>query len=100
MNAPTTERYPYLRLITDAGTVVAGSVAVVIFLAGSLSSCRMGGIGIPISILITAALAWIAYIAVMARIEAVRAILQIEDDVRELLARGRDQAATPEKPPA
>lgn len=69
------ERYPYLRLITDAGNIVAGLVAVLVFVAGSASGCRMGGVAGFASFVVTGGLAWVVYMAVMAQIEAHRVML-------------------------
>lgn len=93
-----TDRYPYLRLITDAGNIVAGLVAGLVFLMAMLSGLRLGVVG---ALLLSVVLAWVAYVAVMARIESARVLLQIEDNLRELLA--RETAGAPsanDRPPA
>jgi len=72
-------RYPYLRLITDAGHVAAATVALVVLLGGTLTGCRIGGgLGLA-STLVSVGAAWIAYVAVMAQVEAARLLLQIAD---------------------
>lgn len=75
-------RSPYLRLITDAGPVAAAAVAMVVLLGGILGGCRLGGAVGLMSVVVSAVAAWIAYIAVMAQVEAARLLLQIGDDLR------------------
>lgn len=86
-----TDRYPYLRLITDAGNIVAGLVAALVFVTAMLAGLRLGGLG---ALLLSFVLAWVAYVAAMARVESARVLLQIEDNLRELLARENIRAAS------
>ncbi len=93
-----TDRYPYLRLITDAGNIVAGLVAGLVFVTVMLSGLRLGVVG---ALLLSTVLAWVTYVAAMARIESARVLLQIDDNLRELLAR-ETAGAMPsnDRPPA
>ena len=77
------DRYPYLRFIIDAAQLIAGAVAVLIVLCGSVSSCHHGGFGGLFSFLITLALGAVAYVAVMAKIEVLRVLLDIEQTTRQ-----------------
>jgi hypothetical protein len=92
------ERYPYLRFVVDAAQVIAGVVAVIVFLGGTLSACRHGGFGGLVSFGITALTACLVYVAIMVQIEVLRVFLDIESATRQLLAtrRGANDAAPPD----
>ncbi len=80
------ERYPYIQFIIDAGQIIAGALAVIIFIGGTVSSCHQGGGGGFFSFLVTILLAAAVYVVVMVRIEALRVFLDIESATRQLLA--------------
>ena len=77
------DRYPYLRFVIDAAQLIAGAVAVIIVLAGTLSSCHQGGFGGVFSFLITLAFAAVAYVVVMVKIEVLRVLSDIEQTTRQ-----------------
>jgi len=72
------DRYPYIRFVIDAAPVIAGAIAVMVLLGGTVQSCHHGGFGGFISFLITAALACVVYVAVMVKIELLRVVLDIQ----------------------
>ena len=80
------ERYPYIQFIIDAGQIIAGALAVITFIGGTVSSCAQGGFGGFLSFLATILLAAVVYVVVMVRIEALRVFLDIENTTRQLLA--------------
>lgn len=88
------ERYPYIRFVIDAAQLIAGAVAVIILLGGTISSCHQGGFGGVTSFVITVAIAGVAYVAVMVRIESLRVFLDIESATRQWQA-ARGQPVTP-----
>ena len=77
------DRYPYLRFVIDAAQLIAGAVAVIIVLGGVVSSCHHGGFGGVFSFLITLAVAAVAYVVVMVKIEVLRVLLDIEQTTRQ-----------------
>ena len=77
------DRYPYIRFVIDAAHLIAGAVAAIIALAGLFSSCHHGGFGGIFSFLITLAIAAVAYVVVMVKIEVLRVILDIEQTTRQ-----------------
>ncbi len=80
------DRYPYIRFVIDAAHLIAGAVAVIIVLGGFVSSCQHGGFGGVLSFLVTLAVAAVAYIVVMVKIEILRVILDIEQTTRQTRA--------------
>ena len=91
------DRYPYLRFVIDAANVIAGAVAAVIFLSGTVHSCHHGGFPGFISFLITIGIAVIAYVVVMVKLEVLRVLLDIERSTRQAHAASR--ADPPAAPP-
>jgi predicted lipid-binding transport protein (Tim44 family) len=89
------ERYPYLRFIIDAAQVIAGAVAVIVLLGGTFSSCHRGGFGGFFSFLIALAIAAVVYIVVMAKIEFLRALLDIESNTRQSTAQRQASTSGP-----
>lgn len=94
------ERYPYIRFVIDAGQVIAGAVALIFFLGGTVSSCQQGGFGGFIGFLISIAIACIVYVAVMVWIETLHVFLDIENSTRQLQAAQRPPAESPPSTPA
>jgi hypothetical protein len=84
------ERYPYIRFVIDTAQLIAGAVALVILLGGTAASCHHGGIGGLLEFLLTAAVAGLAYVAVMVRIDALRVLLDVERALREASPPGRN----------
>ena len=72
------DRYPYIRFVIDAAPVIAGAIAVIVLLGGTVESCHRGGFGGFLSFLITAAVACVVYVVVMVKIEVLRVLLDIE----------------------
>lgn len=93
------ERYPYIRFVIDAAQVIAGAVALIVLLGGTMSSCHRGGFGGFLSFLLTIAFAAVVYIVVMVRIEVLRALLDVESNTRQSTAQ-RSSPATPPGPAA
>jgi hypothetical protein len=87
------ERYPYIRFVIDAAQVIAGAVALIVILGGTLSSCHRGGFGGFISFVLTVGIGAAAYVVVMVRIESLRVFLDIESSTRQALAAQRPPAA-------
>ena len=94
------ERYPYIRFIIDAAQVIAGAVAVIVLLGGTMSSCHHGGFGGFLSFLLTVAIAAVVYVVVMVRIEVLRALLDLEDNTRQLAAQRQVFPGAPVGPAA
>jgi hypothetical protein len=90
------DRYPYIRFVIDAAQLIAGAVALIIVLGGALNSCHHGGFGGIVSFLITLAVAAVAYVVVMVKIEVLRVLLDIEQTTR----RPPPAQQTPGSPPA
>ena len=88
------DRYPYLRFVIDAANVIAGALAAVIFLSGTMHSCQHGGFSGFLSFLMTIAIAAVAYVVVMVKLEVLRLLLDIERSARQA------QAAPRADPPA
>ena len=80
------DRYPYIRFIIDAAQLIAGAIALLIVLGGTICSCHQGGFGGVFSFLITLACAAVAYVVVMVKIEVLRVILDIEQTTRQAQA--------------
>jgi len=76
------DRYPYIRFVIDAAQLIAGAIAVLIVLGGAVSSCHHGGFGGVWSFLMSLALAAVAYVVVMVKIEVLRVLLDIEQTTR------------------
>lgn len=91
------ERYPYIRFVIDAAQVIAGAVALIVFLGGTVSACHQGGFGGFLGFLIALAIAGVAYVAVMVQLETLRVIVDIESGTRQVLAAQR-QPAPPASP--
>jgi hypothetical protein len=84
------DRYPFIRFVIDAAQFIAGAVALIIVLGGTASACSQGGFGGFIWFLITLAVAVGAYVLVMACIDLLRVLLDIESSTRDLLAAQRE----------
>jgi len=84
------DRYPFIRFVIDAAQFIAGAVALIIVLGGTASACSQGGFGGFVWFLITLAVAVGAYVLVMARIDVLRVLLDIESSTRDLLAVRRE----------
>ena len=91
------DRYPFIRFVIDAAQAIAGAVAVIVLLGGTLSACRNGGFGGLVSFVFTLGIAGFVYVAVMVRIESLQVLLDIEGTLRQRLAEQR-QAETPVSP--
>ncbi len=91
------DRYPFIRFVIDAGQVIAGAVAVICLLCGTLSACSHGGFGGFVSFVIAIVVAGVVYVAVMIQVEVLRVFLDIEGTTRQLLATSRQpgQPASP-----
>jgi len=77
------DRYPYIRFVIDAAQLIAGAVALIIVLSGTVCSCHHGGFGGVFYFLIALAFAAIAYVVVMVKIEVLRVFLDIEQTTRQ-----------------
>ena len=93
------ERYPYIRFFIDAGQVIAGAVAFVLLLGGTIRACHHGVVGGFIGFLFAVLVAAVAYVVVMVKIEALRVFLDIEQSTRQSLAASR-QSTPPTQPGA
>lgn len=91
------ERYPFIRFVIDAAQVIAGAVAVIVLLGGSVSACSHGGFGGFVSFVIAILVAGVTYVAVMIQVELLRVFLDIESATRQLLAASR-QPGEPASP--
>ena len=89
------ERYPFIRFVIDAAPFLAGAVALIVLLGGTLSACRNGGVGGFIGFLLVVGLAAVVYVAVMVRVESLRVLLDIENNTREQLVELRHSQRTP-----
>jgi len=89
------ERYPHIRFVTDAARIIAGGVAAIIFLSGTMHSCHHGGFRGGIGFLITIGIAAAAYVVVMVKLEVLRLLLDVEGRTRQPRA-----AQRAESPPA
>ena len=87
------DRYPFIRFIIDAGQVIAGAVALIVLLSGTVHSCHHGGVGGLIGFLVVLAVAAVVYVVVMVKIEVLRVVLDIESNTRQTTL--RPPAATP-----
>jgi Ni/Fe-hydrogenase subunit HybB-like protein len=93
------DRYPYLRFVIDAAQVIAGAVAVIIFVGGTLRSCHVGGFPGFFAFLITIGIAAVAYVIVMVKLEVLRVLLDLERNTRQLpAAQHPDPASGPRMP--
>ena len=88
------DRYPFLRFVTDAAAAIAGAVAVIIFLGGTVRACHFGGGHGFIAFLLTLVIATIVYVIVRVKIEVLRVLLDIESNTRQR------QAVQPTNPPS
>ena len=94
------ERYPYLRFVIDAAHAIAGAVAAIIFVSGTMHSCHHGGFPGFMSFLITIGIAAIAYVVVMVKLEVMRVLLDIERSTRHAHAGQRSDPASVPPPSA
>ncbi len=92
------ERYPFVRFVIDAAQVIAGAIALIVLLGGTVSACGHGGLGGFIGFLIAVAVAGVVYVAVMVKVELMRALLDIESTTRQQLAASRQPE--PPAPPS
>ncbi len=77
------DRYPFLRFVTDAAAAIAGAVAVIVFLGGTLRACHLGGGRGLVSFLVVVAIAAVAYVVVRVKIEVLRLLLDLESNTRQ-----------------
>jgi len=77
------ERYPFIRFVIDAAQVIAGAVALVVLLGGTVHSCHRGGFLGLMSFLMALVIAAFAYAIVMIKIEFLRVFLDIESHTRQ-----------------
>ncbi len=91
------ERYPFVRFVIDAAQVIAGAIALIVLLGGTVSACGHGGFGGFVGFLIAVAVAGVVYVAVMVKVELMRALLDIESTTRQQLA-GLRQPESPASP--
>jgi hypothetical protein len=91
------DRYPFIRFVIDAGQVIAGVIAAIFLLGGTLRACSFGGFGGVVSVVIAVVVAGAVYVAVMVEVELLRVLLDIEGNTRQLLAASRQpsQSASP-----
>jgi uncharacterized membrane protein YjjP (DUF1212 family) len=78
------DRYPYLRFVIGAAQIVAGSVAAIVLLGGTMRSCGIGGFAGFVWFLLSLVAASLAWTAVMMAIESVQVFLDIEEHTRKL----------------
>ena len=90
------DRYPYIRFVIDAAQLIAGAIALIVVLGGTVNSCHHGGFGGVVSFLITLAFAAVVYVVVMVKIEVLRVLLDIEQTTRQ----SRSAAPTSGSPPS
>ncbi|HUI26655.1 MAG TPA: hypothetical protein VL403_11275 [Candidatus Kryptonia bacterium] len=95
-----TDRYPYLRLVIGIAQGLAGAIAAVVVLGGLVSSCRIGGFGGFVELIVTVLVAGVAYVSTMIWVESMRVFLDIESHTRQLVDLMRDQRGGPAPPPA
>ena len=88
------ERYPYLRFVIESAQVVAGVIAAVVLLGGIAESCRVGGFGGFVQLVITVVIAVVAYVATMMWVEVARVFLDIEDNTRRLVDEARERRSS------
>jgi hypothetical protein len=81
------ERYPYLRFVIGAAQLLAGAVAAVVILGGTLRACHFGGFGGVVALLAAVIIASVAWIATMATIESIQLFLDIEQHTRKIAER-------------
>lgn len=90
------DRYPYVRFAIGAAPAVAGSVAVILFLGGTLSACERGGIVGFFSFLLTVLATGVGYVAVMVLVDLLHALLDIEENTRSVLEREKTELPQPD----
>jgi hypothetical protein len=73
------DRYPFIRSVTGAAEIVAGAVALVLFLGGTMAACEQGGFGGFVSFVLTLLVAGLAYGAAMVAVECLRLLLDIRE---------------------
>ncbi len=76
------DRYPYLRFIAGAAQLLAAGVAAILLLSGVLSACDAGGFAGFIDLIIALVAAGIAWVTVMAAVEVLQVLLDIEQNTR------------------
>ena len=89
------DRYPYIRFVIDAAQLIAGAIALIVVLGGTVNSCHHGGFGGVVSFVITLAFAAVVYVVVMVKIEVLRVLLDIEQTTRS-----RSAPPTSSSPPS
>jgi len=82
-NCSMDDRYPHIRFVTDAARVIAGGVAALVFLSGTMHSCHHGGFPGFMAFVITLAITAAAYVVVMVKLEVLRVLLDIEGRTRQ-----------------
>jgi len=81
------ERYPYIRFVVGAAPAVAGAVAFLLFMSGTLSACERGGFGGFVSFVVGVVVAGVGYIAAMVGVESLQVFLDIEEHTRHPVSR-------------
>jgi hypothetical protein len=75
------ERYPFIRSVTGTAEIVAGAIALIVFLGGTMAACEQGGFGGFVSFVLTLLVTGLAYVAAMVTIESLRLRLNIAEQV-------------------
>jgi hypothetical protein len=75
------ERYPFIRFVTGSAEMVAGAVALVLFLGGTMAACEQGGFGGFVSFVLTLLVAGLASVAAMVAVELMRLFLDIREQL-------------------
>lgn len=90
------DRYPYLRFVIGAAPLLAGAVAAVVFLGGTISACQQGGFAGFASFVLSAIVAGVAWIGAMVWIESIQLFLDIEQNTRKMASQAQsDSPPTP-----
>ena len=92
------DRYPYLRFVIGAAQLLAGAVAAIVFLGGTISACSRGGFAGFVAFLLWAGAAGVMWTAVMAWIESIQLFLDLEEHARKLATQSHKPADS--SPPA
>lgn len=92
------DRYPYIRFVVDAAQVIAGALALIILLSGTVRACSAGGAGFW-GFVVAVVFAVAAYVVVMVKLEVLRVLLDIEKSTRQAQAPPPRIEAPPAAPP-
>ncbi|MBI3784403.1 MAG: hypothetical protein HY270_13485 [Deltaproteobacteria bacterium] len=80
----------------DAAPFIAGALAVLVLLGGTLSACRRGGACGLLGFLAMIGVAAVVYVVVMVRVEVLKVLLDVEQHGRERLSELRRMPADPQ----